>query len=192
MNHARSYAAFEEALRRWDTPMQNILYADRDGTVAIRSTGYLPLRKAGHGHGLLDGSTDAFTWVGRVPFEELPHSVDPAQGFLTSTNQRPAGPSYPYYLGADWRDAYRSLRIDTLLRSRPQHTVEDLMRYQADVHAVQHDLLAPLLDTLGGVAGRADTLRGMLAAWDGEAGVDRPEPLVFDTFLEALDRLAWD
>ena len=192
MNHAHDYASFEEATRGWDTPMQNILYAGRDSIIAIRSTGFLPIRKGGHGMGLLDGATDAFAWTGRAPFDELPHAVDPVRGYLTSTNQQPAGPDYPYYLGHDWRSAYRSLRIDALLRGKPAHTVADMKAYQADVHAVQRDLFVPLLDTLSGLSPRADTLRAMLARWNGDTTVDRPEPIILDDFLRALRRLTWD
>jgi penicillin amidase len=192
MNRARDLASFEAALRDWDTPMQNILYGGTDGRIAIRSAGHLPVRRAGHGAGLLDGSTDRFEWVGRVPFDSLPHARDPAQEFLTSSNQRPTGPGYPYYLKWDWSDSYRSLRLDALLRGRPVHTVEDLRRYQSDVHAMQRDLFVPLLASVDDLSPRADTLRQMLARWDGATSVDRPEPLVLDVFLERLRALAWD
>lgn len=192
MNHARNLPEFEAALTRWDTPMQNILYADRLGNIAIRSTGYLPLRKCGSGAGLLDGTSDACAWTGRVPFEQLPYARNPRQGYLTSTNQQPADSTYPFYQGHDWRESYRSLRINDLLRAKPQHRVEDLMQYQSDVKVVQRDLFAPLLDTLSGLNARADTLRQLLCAWDGRASVDRPEPLVLKTFLSVLKRLAWD
>ncbi|MFQ5572589.1 MAG: penicillin acylase family protein, partial [Rhodothermales bacterium] len=140
MNHARNYEEFQVGLEQWDTPMQNIIYADVEGNIAIRSTGYMPIREAGHGVGVLDGSSRSFEWVGRVPFDDLPHSFNPAHGFLSSTNQQPADSTYPYYLGHDWRSVYRSLRIDSLLRSKPTHSVDDFKRYQADVHAVQRDL----------------------------------------------------
>jgi penicillin amidase len=192
MNHARTLDDFQAALRHWDAPAQNIIYADVAGNIAIRSTGYLPLRNAGHGEGLLDGTGNAFAWTGRVPFDELPHSINPAQGFLTSTNQEPADSTYPHYLGYDWGSAYRSLRIDTLLRGKPKHGVDDFKRYQADVHAVQRDLFVPLLDTLAGLSARADTLRRLLAAWPGETTVDRPEPLVLFELLRALRVLTWD
>lgn len=192
MNHARDLASFEAALRTWDSPMQNILYADAAGNIAIRSTGYLPVRKAGHGIGLLDGTSDAFAWTGRVPFEELPHSRNPGQGFLTSTNQQPADSTYPHYLGHDWRIFHRSIRIHELLTAKQEHSVDDLKRYQADVHAVQRDLFVPFLDTLSGLSPRADTLRRMLARWDGTTSVDRPEPLVLEAFMDTLGRLAWD
>lgn len=192
MNRAQDLEAFEEALRDWDAPMQNILYADADGRIAIRSTGFLPRRRAGHGSGLLDGTTDRFDWVGRVPFDSLPHARDPAQGFLASSNQKPIGGDYPYYLGHVWRDGYRALRIDSLLRGPVTHSVDDLKRYQADVHAVQRDLFVPQIDSLEGLSARADSLRRLLHAWDGATTVDRPEPLVLDTFLETLRHLAWD
>ncbi len=192
MNRARNLDEFEAALRYWDTPMQNILYAGTDGRIAIRSTGYLPIRRAGHGMGLLDGTTNRFDWIGRVPFDSLPYARDPAQGFLASSNQKPTGANYPYYLGHNWRDAYRSLRLDALLRGRDNHSVDDFKRYQADVHAVQRELFVPPLAPLEGLSARADSLRRMLAAWDGATAVDRPEPLVLDVFLETLRRLAWD
>ncbi len=192
MSHARNTGEFQTALQRWDTPMQNIIYADVAGNISIRATGYLPVRKAGHGIGLLDGSTTAFDWVGRVPFDELPHSINPDQGFLTSSNQQPADSTYPYYLGHDWRSSYRSLRIDTLLRGKAKHTIDDFKGYQADVHAVQRDLFVPLLDTLRGLSPKADTLRHLLASWTGETTVDRAEPLVLDEWLQTLRALAWD
>ncbi len=192
MNHARHHADFQAALRKWDTPMQNILYADREGTVSMRSTGYLPVRSGGTGAGLLDGSSRAGAWIGRVPFEELPFAVNPERGYLTSTNQKPTDAAYPHYLGHDWGRTYRSIRIDTLLRRQSAHSPADLRRYQADVHAVQRDFFVPLLDTLGGLAGRAEALRDVLSRWDGEMGVDRREPIVLHFFLDALAELTWD
>lgn len=192
MNRATSIGEFEQALRQWDAPMQNIIYADTSGHIAIRSAGYMPVRRSGHGRGLLDGSTDAFDWVGRVPFEELPYARDPEQGFLASANQMPTGSDYPHYLNHDWRDGYRSLRLDTLLRGNARHSVDDMKAYQADVHAMQHDLFVPLLDRADDLSPRADTLRHLLHNWSGATTVDRPEPLVLDEFMQALKRLTWD
>jgi penicillin G amidase len=192
MNRARSLADFDEATREWDTPMQNILVADMAGNLSIRSTGHLPIRAGSHGVGLLDGTTDAFEWTGRVPFDQLPHALNPADGFLTSTNQQPAGPWYPYYLGHDWRDDWRSIRADHLLRAQPRHSVEDLKRYQADVHVVQRDLFAPLIDTLGGLSVQAGIVRDVILEWGGYAGIEESGPLAFHYFLASLRRLAWE
>ena len=192
MNRARGFDEFQEALTKWDTPMQNILYADVEGNIAIRSTGYLPVRKGGHGKGLLDGATDSSAWISRVPFDELPYSYNPDQNYLTSTNQQPADSTYPYYQGHNWGPGYRSLRIDALLSAKQKHTVADLKRYQSDVYAVQRDLFAPLLTEIDGLSSRAAELRDLLTRWEGETTVDRPEPLVLDIYLKNLRRLTWD
>jgi len=192
MNRASSTEEVTDALQAWDTPMQNVLYAGQDGDIVVRSAGYLPLRKNGDGRGLLDGTTDAAEWVGRVPFDSLPGARNPEQGFLASANQVPTGPDYPYYLGHDWGDGYRSLRINQLLRASERHGVDDFERYQTDVQAQQRKAFVPLLQPLDDLSPRADTLRRMLRRWDGAAEVDRREPLVMDVFLRALRRLAWD
>lgn len=190
MNRANSPQELQAALRDWDNPMQNVLYAG-DSTIAVRSTGYLPIRRAGHGRGLLPGSTDAYAWVDRVPFDSLPAARNPTQEFLASANQRPTGPAYPYYLGHDWPDGYRSLRIDSLLRGTT-HGVNDFQRYQADVQVQQHRVFVPFLRDLNGLSPRADTLRTILQEWNGEATVDRAAPLVMDAFLPLLRTKMWD
>lgn len=192
MNRASSYFEFEAALRYWDSPMQNILYAGRDGIVAMRSTGHLPVRRGGAGVGLLDGSSADGEWIGRVPFDELPHDVAPLKGYATSTNQQPTNSDYPHYIGHDWRSSYRSIRAAELLNGMERHSPEDLMRYQADVVSVQKRLFLPLFDEVTGLTDDAFTLLEMLRSWDGNTDVDAPEPLILDEVLIALSRLTWD
>jgi penicillin amidase len=192
MNRADGVGELQAALRRWDSPMQNVLYAGANGTIAIRATGYLPVRRAGHGRGLLDGSTDRYEWVGRVPFDSLPAAQNPAQDFLASANQVPTGPEYPYYLGHDWGDGYRSVRINTLLEGQTAHGVDDFKQYQADVQVQQHRVFVPFLERAEDLSPRADTLRRILRRWDGAATVDRAAPLVMDEFLSLLRDRMWD
>jgi len=192
MNRAGSVEALTDALRQWDTPMQNVLYAGQGGDIAIRVAGRLPIRRSGDGRGLLDGSTDDHEWVGRVPFDSLPAARNPTQEYLASANQVPTGPDYPYYLGHDWGDGYRSLRINELLRGDTGHSVEDFRRYQADVETKQRDVIVPFLDRVEGLSPRADTIRRMLRRWDGKASVGRSAPLVMDEFLQVLRREMWD
>ncbi|MFV1980739.1 MAG: penicillin acylase family protein [Rhodothermia bacterium] len=192
MHHAEGLEEFQQALRWWDSPMQNILYADTGGNIAIRSTGHLPIRRVGHGAGLLDGTGDAFDWVGRVPFDELPYAANPETGFLASANQQPAGPWYPYYLGHNWYRSYRSVRNNQLLNGKPAHGVSDMMAYQADVHTVQSDMFVPMMDTLTGLSEHARVLKRLLLQWDGAAGLEQSATLVLDEYLSILEGLAWD
>jgi penicillin amidase len=192
MHHAVGPDEFQNALRLWDSPMQNILYADTAGNIAIRTSGHLPIRRGGHGAGLLDGTRGEFDWSGRVPFDELPFEANPESGYLASANQQPAGPWYPHYLGHNWYRAYRSIRINDLLSAKSAHGLSDMKAYQSDVHVVQRDLFVPLLDTISGLTEDARTIRRVLLEWDGNADLEQSASLVFDEYLSILERLAWD
>ena len=126
-----------------------------------------PLGGAGSGVGLLDGTTGAAEWVGWIPFSELPHTRNPAQGYLFSANQQPVGGAYPYYLGHDWPDPYRALRIDQMLRAQPLHSVSDIAVYQSDVHVVQRDLFTPFLEGVDSLSAEAEEVRDLIRSWDG-------------------------
>ncbi len=192
MNRAKNYAEFEQAIRSWDYPMQNILYAGSDSIIAIRSTGYLPIRAQGNAFGIQDGTTSNSAWIGRVPFEELPHAISPKRGFLTSTNQRPAPEGYPYYLDQDFRSVYRSIRIFELLSGADKHSPEDIKKYQSDVKAVQADLFLPLIRDVEGLSDAGDRLKGELMPFDGRMSLDSKTAGLFADFMETLIQLTWD
>ncbi len=192
MNRAENAAQIDSALRYWHSPAQNVLYADTTGIIGIRVAGKLPIRASGDGVGLLDGSTSDTEWVGRVPFEEMPHAVSPARGYLTSTNQQPTTADYPYYVDHNWQPAYRSLRIDTLLAGRDQHTIENMKEYQADFHVGQYDAFVPMLDSVRELTPAGEAVRAALVEWDGKAVGETPGPLALHEYLQALKRLTWD
>ena len=193
MNRATSVDSFQQALRYWDTPAQNILVADAQGNIAIRTTGYIPIRGKGYeAKGVLDGTNDTFAWTGRIPFDDLPYAYNPDQQYLASANQEPVDSTYAYYLNRDWLDSYRALRINELLQKKPKHTKEDFQQYQADVYAMHHRLFVPLLKDLDGLSPFADSLRLLLLNWDGWTRTSQIEPLIMDEFRLALRRLTWD
>jgi len=113
------------------TPPQNMLVADRTGTIAIRSTGRFPIRPDARGDRVHDGTTRATDWSGDLSPAEYPQAVEPAQGYLASANQEPEDPEDPRdgsrYLGANWPAPWRALRINQLLRGDSAVTVEATM-----------------------------------------------------------------
>ncbi len=192
MHHAENAAQLDSALIHWHSPAMNILYADTEGTIGARVAGIVPLRASGNGIGLLDGSSDVAEWTGIIPYDEMPYAVNPAHGFLASTNQQPTTSEYPYYLNHDWRPAYRSLRIDTLLSSKEQHTFEDLRDYQGDLYVGQFDAFVTHLDSIHALTEHGEKVRTALTTWNGYAEGDTDGPLALHEYLIALKRLTWD
>ncbi len=191
-NKARNMSEFDEAMKFWDGPMQNIVYADVEGNYAIRTTGHLPIRNTGHGIGVLDGSDSKNKWIGRIPFDQLPYSLNPDQGYLASANQQLSDDSYPYYTGFDWYQSLRSIRINDLLKAKSKHGVEDFKDYQSDEYNVERDMYVSLIDTLSGLSRKAEIVKDVIVKWSGEAKENETGPLAMYTFLNELRDLVWD
>lgn len=199
-NRARTVAEFLEAMRDYEAPAQNMIVADRRGTIAIRSTGRYPSRPGGRGDLVYDGTRSAEDWNGALPLEYYPFSLNPRRGFLSSANQQPVDPAVnPRYLGADWPGPWRALRINELLRADTAVTVEAMRRYQTDhVGARARALLPYLLGAgadsvrLAAAPGLAGEARRLLAGWSGRYSRDDRQAVLFEAVIRELARRTWD
>ena len=88
MGGAKNFADFASSLA--DVAYNfNVLYADRTGNIAYWHIGHVPVRPDGTNPFFpLDG-TGGEEWEGIVPWDEMPHSVNPGQGWLANWNNKP-------------------------------------------------------------------------------------------------------
>ena len=195
LNRARNYADYVQALETWDCPAQNIVYADREGTIALWHNGKFPLRWKGQGRYVLDGADPADEWQGWIPHGHVPHVKNPERGFVSSANQLPAGAAYPYYIGWDFASFERGARINEILAAARDVTPPDMVRMQADVMDIQARAVLPgLLDILREKAVTDAEIRSYeeLRTWNFEARAALVAPTVFREFWITLNRLTWD
>ncbi|HXE57223.1 MAG TPA: penicillin acylase family protein, partial [Gemmatimonadales bacterium] len=188
-NRAGGVDEWLEATARLHAPAQNGLVADREGNIAIRSTGLVPIRPdSGPGLVVWDGSTGASDWIGYLPVERYPRSRNPAQGYLASANQQPVDPRVDAtYLGADWPSPWRALRINALLRADSAVTVAAMRRYQTDPGSARADRFVPAF--LAASTGEAARL---LAQWDRRYTPADRRAILFELAMEELARRTWD
>lgn len=200
---ARTAREFLDAMARgFGAPAQNMIVADRQGTIAIRSTGHFPVRPPGaRGFAIQDGSTSASDWQGYWPLAQYPQSFDPEQGFLASANQEPLDPRQrPEYLGRDTDfDPWRALHINRLLRSDSAVTPETMARWQTDPGSERADRFVPrFLEAAAAVsaAGRGtpvlDSAARWLAAWDRRYVPDDDHAVLFEAAMRQLTARTWD
>ena len=86
LNQARGQDDVLHALKAYQAPPQNIVYADRDGHIGFINPGLLPIRKAGDGRMPADGASGAFDWTGMASFDQMPQVRDPEAGFILNAN----------------------------------------------------------------------------------------------------------
>ncbi len=139
INTAHDWAQFHAALANWRAPTQNFVYADDRGHIGAISAGYYPVVRRGQPWLPMPG-TGADDVAGVIPYSAIPQAYDPPGHVLATANQRPVGPSYPYYIGtsANFFDpGYRASQIYASLTGRHKMT-------PASFAAVQTSLTDPL------------------------------------------------
>lgn len=202
----------DRAATLYSAPAQNMLVADRGGTIAIRSTGRFPIRAGtartagasdsasagGRGDTVHDGRASASDWQGWLPVARWPQAVNPAQGFLASANQSPFDPRQaPGYFGGSY-DPWRALRINALLRAATAVTPDSMRRWQADPGSARADAFVPhLLRVAAAPPPGADARRlaeagRLLGAWDRRYTLENQGAVLFEWTMRELIRGAWD
>ncbi len=194
---ARTTAEFLTATEGYGAPAQNLLAADRFGSIALRSTGRYPIRPGdGRGNVIRDGSTRASDWIGWWTPDEYPQAVDPAQGYVASANQQPMHPDdAPRYLGSDWPTPWRAMRINALLRADSAVTPDAMRRYQTDPGSERAERFVPAL-IAAARARPTDTMANRAAAllgdWDRRYTRENTRAVLFEAVMQDVGRLTWD
>src|SRR3954466_16322412 len=95
--------------------------------------GRVPLRKNGHPPLLpVPGWTGESDWVGDLPFDEHPHALEPARGFVATANNRPTAGPVADVIGNDFQAPYRAQPITQLLDSAKALDAASVSRQQMD------------------------------------------------------------
>ncbi len=187
MNTAVNWDEFVTAVARIQAPPLNLLYADRQGNIGHWVTGQVPIRANGDGSLPAPGWTGSHEWIGIIPFDEMPHALNPQEGIIISANHRllPPGKS-PHNLGQLWRNGYRAERIRQLLAEQPKHSTDDCRRVQLDLLSLPGLQLVALLNNLQVTHPDAQLALELLRRWDGHLGQESMGGTVFQVLVKQL------
>ena len=194
IDRAGTVAEFREALRPWHVPTFNLVVADVAGQIAVQCAGRLPLRN-GHVRGYRAGWDPDQQWIGLLPFDAMPHAIDPSRGWLASANNRLAADDYQYPLYGTWISGYRAARIRQMIEAgltkssdtSEQHgfTCDDFRDMHHDTVSLRAvNCLPPLLAVLSDLTDpQVQAAVKFLRSWDGRAEADLVAPTLFNVFF---------
>ncbi|RDV26367.1 penicillin acylase family protein [Lysinibacillus capsici] len=191
-NKAKTWSDFEKALEDFKAPAQNFVFASKDGTIAYKANGQIPIRKQGEGQLPVPGDSSDYGWEGFIPWDELPTLVNPKEGFIATANNQVIGEDYPYHITDFWAQPYRFERIKEVLEANDAITVEDMMALQMDQHNLYaREFLPDLLTSLKekDQDGKYAEIIAMLEKWDMVDAKESGAPLVFHTLMIKLQEV---
>ena len=192
LDTATDWTSFREAVSSFAVPAQNIVYADRDGHIGYQAPGLVPIRKSGNdGLQPQEGWRSENDWTGDyVPFEGLPHVLDPDEGFVVTANQAVIGPDYLYHLTDDWDQGYRSQRIRDLIERRIEDagtlSVADMAEIQTDTRSPLAPVLVPRLLAVDLPRGYWSAGQRQLRHWDFDQPADSAPAEYFNVVWRTL------
>jgi penicillin amidase len=189
LNVARNWDQFLDALRLYQSPTQNIVFADVSGDIGFFSPGLVPLRKSGDGLAPVDGASGAFDWTGTIPFEQLPQLHNPEIGFAFNANNANVPDDHQPTFGQDWEENFRARRIQQFMDTIDKHSLDTSAAMQADHLSLAAKDLQPFIAMIAPTDERARQAQALVMNWNAVMDKDRAEPLIFTAFLGALHRI---
>ena len=201
MNHAINYSEFKEALKSYQCPSQNFVYADIRGNIAMHHNGKLPIRCEQYKKYILPGNSSDFIWKGFIPFNELPSIKNPNRGFVSSANQHPIpdGVDYYYLPGVYW-PSHRAHRINQMLELGVKNNDVDIDYMKKIQNDNFNNYAFDILPLLLSIVNTFETnnplfidIYDSLDKWKENPvhNADMYEPIIFDAWYKELSEAVW-
>jgi penicillin amidase len=185
-----------DALKDWEAPGQNFVFADTGGTVGYWCCAAIPIRPRGNGLLPVPGWTGADEWVGYLPFAKRPHVIDPPDGYVASANNALTDTTFPHEIGTYWEPIDRISRIRKLITAKPKLSVDDMASIQTDVACPLAAELTPLMLRVMDqrfTAESASPIRDILAQWDYRMSKQSAAATIYEAaYLNLLENIFKD
>jgi penicillin G amidase len=192
MNIASDCQEFRQALRRFDNPSQNVVYADTKGNIAYTMNGRIPVRLKGDGTIPALGWSGEYEWAGYIPFDELPHLFNPPGGFIVTANNQVQRADYPHFLGRDFLVSERAGRIVELLQAREKVDISYIQKMQYDQVAFSSRIFGHHLGALQVSEPELQVVVDAMRLWDGKLDEQSPLASIFEATSRQAIRLLLD
>ncbi|HMU92908.1 MAG TPA: penicillin acylase family protein [Anaerolineales bacterium] len=183
---ARNWKEFRKAASGFHVPAQNLIYADIEGNIGYQMPGDIPIRAKGDGTLPVPGWTDEYEWQGFLPFEELPYTLNPEEGYIVTANNQVHPRDYPYFISADWDYGFRANRIVEMITTAPgKIDIAYIQQMHGDSFDANGPVFVPLLlneEFASDLNPALDTLKN----WDYQGRADSTSAAVFNAFWRAL------
>lgn len=195
LNQATSYADYRNAVSYFACPGQNIVFASINGDIAITQTGRYAVKWPEQGRFVMNGSIGANDWHQYIPFNENPYILNPERGYVSSANQHPADQAYPYFMMSSDFEFFRNRRVNFLLDSMQNITVEDMQHMQADnYNMIASEALPELLKATDAnqLSDKAQVIYDSLSKWNYINDAEIISPSLFQKLWTSFNAILWD
>ncbi len=188
MHKVRSPEDVQALFSAGSTSSVALVYAFAPNTIGWQMAVEIPVRKKGYGMIPLPGSDPEVGWEpDPVPFDDMPRALDPPEGFLATSNNRPwLDDETTPWLGADWLDGYRHARICEVLSERDDWDVPGMQALHMDVVSIPWREMGPAVLAVDCQEALAQQAQAILKDWDGQMTADSIGATVYAVWFATM------
>lgn len=195
LNKGADMNDFMEATNNFNSPAQNIVFADVAGNIGMRVQGNFLPRLPNEGVFLRDGTKAANRWPKYIPNYQNISVFNPERGFVSSANQYPADSTYPYFITSSGWESYRNRRINDMLRKDSAVTLDAMKTMQSDNFNLKASESLPLFLAalqIKTLSPEQKNIVAILQKWDFINSNTSREAVYYEAWWNAFYDLAWD
>ena len=190
MLRARDSHELADSMRGWVDPANNFLFADVDGNIGYLSRGEIPIRSGQNARLPVPGWMEDHEWQGNIPFEEMPRSINPPEGYIVTANNKPVDDDYPYYISSEFTPGFRAERVREALLALEKPAAADMAKVHNErisVPALAYiEYLKANRDEIRTYDSMADKAFQILLGWSGSLDAGDVAPTIYSAFRDAL------
>jgi len=191
---AKTVAEVRRALKDVNQISLNFVFADTKGDIGWQATGRLPIRSQGEGlvpYVVKDGKDN---WTGWIPWDDMPHAVNPSRGWVGTCNHLTVGSDYPYHYTTHASPSYRYRRLIELMETPGKKSVDDHWKFQRDAVNLMAKKVAPVLAQALLAYEDTKKMGRILSEWSEWNYIDHPDkaaPTVFQAVYREFALLVY-
>ena len=186
LNSAGNWNDFKNALKGYNLPASNFVYADTNGNIGYHAAGKIPVRKnLTHDNLAMYPSNGDIEWTSYLDFDELPQAFNPKEEYIVTANNKPQK-DYKHYISNLYEPPYRAERIEQILKLRNNFNANEFKLIQNDVNSLQakefcYYIFEAYKDTIN-ISQDEKTFLNLLKKWDYEMKLYSPEATFFSEY----------
>lgn len=175
------------ALKDFQSPLMNVIIADRSGRVARAHAGDIPLRESTHGRLPMKGADPKWQQVRATTL--FPTEIDPISGAVANANEQTLEMiNSDAALSGDWASRARADRLEKLLSENQKFDLDAMADIQHDIVDVTGEIWKSVLGDPVGDDPIAHA-KILMQRWDGRMHRDAPQPLIYASWLSEMNRV---
>ena len=168
LNHAKNYEDFSNAIKYWSAPGLNIVYADIAGNIGYYNSGKVSVKTKEQASIPMLGDNGKNDWDQFIPFNEMPHVLNPKNGYVVTCNNKIEPDDFPHYLGDIYMNGYRAERLENMiLQKQGKLGILDFVKMQTDVECLPGIELAKHFEGITFEKDNLENARKILVNWNG-------------------------